>query len=184
MKLDRFAYISARNLVDAIQNSTSPSLARFITSLGIRHVGGQTAIDLANHYQKLYNFEQSTEDELLQIPGIGKTVAASIVAWFADPDNQKLLENLEALGLSPHHENSSRKLSGKSYVITGTLETMGREEAAQKLRDLGATITGSVTSTTTALIAGKNPGASKTQKAAKLNLPTLTESDLLNLLKT
>jgi len=181
--LERFAELSANNLVDAIQNSKTPTLAKFITALGIRHVGAQTAALLDRKFGSIENLKNATEDELLEINDIGTVVAESILAWFADEDNLKLLNELEELGMKPTHQDLSKlPLAGKSYIITGTLSSMGREEAEDKLRALGATITSSVTKTTTALIVGDKPGKSKTDKAAKLGIPTITEDDFLKLL--
>lgn len=182
--LERFAYLSAKNLVDAIAGSKSPKLNKFITALGIRHVGAQTATTLARHFGSMDNLQNATKEELLGIPDIGEIVAESILAYFADEDNLKLLDELKELGVNPFHSDESNlPLSGKSYIITGTLESMGREAAEDKLRELGATVTGSVTKTTTALIAGDKPGKSKTDKAAKLNIPIITEEDFLKLIK-
>lgn len=181
--LERFADLSAKNLVNAIEASKTAPLAKFITALGIRHVGGQTAIALANKFHSLENLSNATEEDLLEIPDIGKIVAESILAYFADEDNIKMLEELESLGVRPSFtDTSSLPLAGKSYIISGTLEGYGREEAEDKLRALGATVTSSVTKTTTALITGEKPGKSKTEKAAKLNIPVISEADFLKLI--
>ena len=120
---------------------------------------------------------------MLEIPDIGKIVAESILAFFADEDNLKLLDELDALGVKPtFRDTSNLPLAGKSYIISGTLESYGREEAEDKLRSLGATVTSSVTKTTTALIIGEKPGNSKLQKAAKLGTEIITEQDFLKLL--
>ncbi len=182
-KLDRFAELSAKNLVDAINKSKTPPLGKFITALGIRHIGAQTATVLARTFGSIEKLAIATKEELLDIPDIGNVVAESILAWFADEDNLKLLEDLKALGMSPvYADQSELPLSGKSYIVTGTLASMGREEAEEKLRELGATVTSSVTKTTTALIAGDKPGKGKTDKAAKLGIPTIDEQDFLKLI--
>lgn len=182
-KLERFAELSAHNLCDAIQNSKTPMLNKFITALGIRHVGAQTAMTLAKTFGNIDKLKDATKDELLGIPDIGEIVAESILAYFADEDNLKLLDELKELGMNPTFvDQSTLPLNGKSYIITGTLISMGREEAEDKLRALGATITSSVTKTTTALITGDKPGKSKTDKAAKLGIPTISEQDFLNLI--
>lgn len=182
-KLSRFGRLSAGKLIDAIQNSKSAPLNKFITALGIRHVGAQTATTLANGFGSLEKLQETTEEELLKLPDIGQIVAESILAWFADEDNVKLLEELKALGVKPtHRDQSELPLVGRSYIITGTLESMGREEAEDKLRALGATVTSSVTKGTTALITGAKPGKGKTDKAAKLGIPTIDEKALLELL--
>ncbi len=183
-KLERFGDLSADNLITAIENSKTPSLAKFITALGIRHVGAQTANTLAKKFQTLENLQNATEDDLLKISDIGEVVAESILAWFTDEDNIKLLADLQELGVKPIAKSSQNQpLENKSYVVTGTLESMDRETAEDKLRSLGATVTSSVTKNTTALITGKNPGKSKTEKAAKLNIPQISESEFLNLIQ-
>ncbi len=182
--LERFAEISANNLVEAIKNSKTAPLAKFITALGIRHVGAQTAISLANHFKSLENLENATEEDLLSIPDIGKIVAESILAFFADEDNLKMLDELKELGVKPEYEDtSSLPLASRSYIISGTIEGYDRESAEDALRNLGATVTSSVTKTTTALITGDKPGKSKLEKAEKLGIPVLTESDFLALVK-
>ncbi|MBR3132011.1 NAD-dependent DNA ligase LigA [Candidatus Saccharibacteria bacterium] len=181
--LERFGALSAQNLINAISNSKTPSLNKFITALGIRHVGSATATSLARKFKSLENLINATEDELLEIPDIGDVVAESILAWFSDEDNIKLLDELNNLGVKPLNEtNVSLPLSGKSYIISGTLSSMGREEAEDKLRSLGATVTSSVTKTTTALILGEKPGKSKLEKAEKLQIPKIYESDFLKLI--
>lgn len=182
-KLDRFAKLSAENLCRAINLSKTPLLHKFITALGIRHVGISTATSLARAFSNLNALKNATEDELLKIPDIGETVARSILAWFADEDNIKLLSDLEQLGVRPIYETSTNlPLSGKSYLITGTLSSMDRELAEERLRMLGATITSTVTKNTTALIVGANPGNSKITKATQLNIPTLSELNFLKLI--
>ncbi len=182
-QLERFAELSAKNLIDAISASKTAPLAKFITALGIRHVGAQTAVSLANHFGSIEALRDTTEDQLLEINDIGKVVAESILAYFSDEDNLKQLDELKELGMNPTFEDPNKlPLNGKSYIITGTLSSMGREEAEDKLREKGATITSSVTKTTTALIAGDKPGKGKTDKAEKLGIPTISEDDFLKLI--
>lgn len=184
MKLERFAELSAKNLVSALEKSKTPPLNKFITALGIRHVGTQTAIALANKFKSIDKLQNATKEELLDISDIGEIVAESILAFFADEDNLKTLAELKTLGVKPVFvDTSSLPLSGKSYIISGTLDSYGREEAEEKLRALGATVTSSVTKTTTALIIGTKPGTSKLKKAAELKIPTLDESEFLELIK-
>lgn len=182
-KLERFAELSAKNLVEAIKKSKTPPLAKFIAALGIRHVGVQTATALANSFQSLEKMIEATEDQLLKIPDIGQIVAESILAYFSDEDNLKQLRELKELGLQPYFEDPNKlPLHGKSYIISGTLESMGREAAEDRLREKGATITSGVVKITTALILGTKPGKSKLDKAAKLGVPTLAEADFLKLI--
>ena len=181
-KLDRFAELSAQNLIDAINASRHPGLSKFITALGIRHVGAQTAVSLAKKFGSLDNLINASEEDLLAVPDIGEVVAESILAWFADSDNIKLLEELRNLDVWPEDEaNKNLPLDGKSYIVTGTLASMGREEAEDKLRALGAVVTSSVTKNTTALIVGEKPGKSKTDKADKLGIPRISEAEFLKL---
>ncbi len=183
LELDRFADVSATNLVTAIAAAQKPLLPRFIFGLGIRHVGQQTAIDLAEHFGSVDVLAHATLDELLQVEGIGETVAEAILAWFADPDNEKLLAKFVALGVHPYFESRARgPLHGKSFVITGGLEHGTRDEFADKIRALGGTFQSSVGKDTSYLVVGKNVGASKLAKAEKLGTKQITEQQLLSLL--
>ncbi len=183
LKLDRFAEISATKLVAAIQAKKRPPLGRFIYGLGIRHVGTQTAVDLANHFRSLDKLSEAKIDELSEVEGIGEVVAESVVEWFSEPHNQKLLARLKSLGVQPQEvKYVGGPLSGKSFVVTGTLETLGREEAGEKIRTLGGTFQSSVGKDTDYLVVGANVGASKLAKAAKLGTTQLTEAELLKLL--
>lgn len=184
-QLGRFAKLSARKLVESIAASKRPPLAKFITALGIRHVGAQTAVTLAQGFGSLEKLQEATEEELMKLPDVGQIVAESIVAWFADEDNVKLLEELKTLGVQPvYNDTSNLPLAGKSYIISGTLSNLGREEAEDKLRALGATVTSGVTKNTTALIVGEKPGKSKTEKAEKLGIPIIGEAEYHELLNS
>lgn len=183
-QLERFAEVSANKLISAIENSKTAPLAKFITALGIRHVGVQTAISLADHFKSLALLIDATADDLLSIPDIGQVVAESILAYFADEDNLKQLQEMRELGVNPFYDDQTTKpLAGQSYVVTGTLSQMGRDEAEARLRELGATVTGSVTKHTTALIVGEKPGSSKTVKAEKLGIPVIHEAEFFELLR-
>ena len=183
IQLERFAEISTNNLIKAIASVKTPPLPRFIYGLGIRHVGSQTAIDLAEHFGSLDKLAHGTLDELMQIDGVGDVVAESVLAWFADSDNQTLLEKFQDLEVKPHYESHARgPLHGKSFVITGTLEHMGRDIAAEKIRALGGTFQSSVGKDTTYLVVGKNVGASKLKKAEKLGTMQITEDEMIKLI--
>ncbi|HCR55852.1 TPA: NAD-dependent DNA ligase LigA, partial [Candidatus Saccharibacteria bacterium] len=132
LSLDRFADISAQKLIDAIAAKTEPELERFVYGLGIRHVGTQTAIDLVNRFGSLDALAHATVDTLKSVDGVGEVVAESVLAWFADEDNVAMLAKFDELGVKPYYEKKSGKLNGKSFVITGTLESMGRDDAAEK----------------------------------------------------
>ena len=184
IKLERFGELSATKLLNAIEGTKQAPLAKFITALGIRHVGTQTAVALADAFQSLEALCDATEEELLKIPDIGLTVSESILAYFADEDNLKQLDDFASLGVNPiyvNHDNAP--LKGQSFVVTGTLTDLGREEAEDLLREKGATVTSSVTKNTTALIAGAKPGASKITKAEKLGIKVISEAEFRELIK-
>ncbi|HEX7633222.1 MAG TPA: NAD-dependent DNA ligase LigA [Candidatus Saccharimonadales bacterium] len=184
LKLDRFAEISANKLVNAIQAKKQPPLNRFVYGLGIRHVGTQTATDLANHFRKLETLAEAKIDELAEVEGIGDVVAESLVEWFAEPRNQKLLKKFKQLQVWPKDvKHVGGKLSGQRFVVTGSLESMGREEAGEKIRALGGTFQSSVGKDTDFLVVGANVGASKLAKATKLGTKRLTEKEFLEMLK-
>ena len=184
LKLDRFAEVSAQKLIDAIADKKQPPLERFVYGLGIRHVGTQTAIDLASYFESTDGLQGATLQQLEQVEGVGKVVAESITAWFADEDNLALLEKFEQLGVKPHFEKKSGKLVGKNFVVTGTLETMSRDEAADRIRALGGTFQTSVAKDTTYLVAGGKVGASKLKKAESYGTKIISEQELTRLLKT
>ncbi|HUD11015.1 MAG TPA: NAD-dependent DNA ligase LigA [Candidatus Saccharimonadia bacterium] len=185
VKLDRFAEISAQKLIDAISASKEPELPRFIYALGIRHIGEQTAVDLAEAFGSIEALSQASLDALQEVEGIGAVVAESVLAWFADDDNQDLLRKFKELGVSPRSYRAIRgKLTGVTFVITGTLETGTRDEVAARLVALGAKEQNSVGKDTTYLITGDAPGASKVTKAKSLGTATLDENELLQLLKS
>lgn len=185
IELDRFAEISANNLVKAIGQVKNPELARFIYGLGIRHVGQQTAIDLAENFGAIEKLANATLDDLQSVEGIGVVVAESILAWFADSDNQALMQKFTNLGVEPHFQSHSRgPLHGQSFVVTGTLENMGRDEVAEKIRNLGGTFQTSVAKDTSYVVVGQKPGASKIKKAEKLGTKQINEQELLKILNT
>jgi len=185
LKLERFAEISATKLVKAIHDKKHPPLARFIYGLGIRHIGTQTAIDLAAHFKTLNKLSNSTIDELSEVEGIGEVVAEAVVEWFEEPRNKQLLDKFEKFGVKPEsaHEVEG-PLSGQSFVVTGSLEAMSREEAGERIRALGGTFQSSVGKETDYLVVGANVGDSKLAKAEKLGTKQIDEEQLLKLLDT
>lgn len=184
LELERFADLSARNLIDGIGATKKPQLERFIFGLGIRHVGQQTAIDLSEAFGSVEKLSHATIDELKDVEGIGEVVAESIAAWFTDEDNIKLLEKFKKFGVEPQFKSKATgKLHGKSFVITGTLKSMGRDEAAEKIRTLGGTFQTSVAKDTTYLVSGGKVGGSKLKKAQQYGTEVIDESHLINLLQ-
>lgn len=182
VELDRFAAVSAQKLIGAIAAKKQPPLERFVYGLGIRHVGVQTAIDLVKHFGSLMALSRATLDELLSIDGVGTVVAESVLAWFADEENLALLEKFKVLGVQPHYEKKTGKLTGVNIVVTGSLETMSRDEAADKVRQLGGVFQSAVTKDTTYLVAGGKVGASKLKKAQAYGTKILDEQSFLELL--
>lgn len=181
--LERFADISAQKLLEAIAAARRPELPRFLYGLGIRHVGSQTAIDLAEHFGSMEKIGQATLEDLQQVDGVGKVVAESVVGWFADPDNRTLLEKFKDFGVEPQFEShAGGPLNGQSFVITGGLDQIKRDEAATRIRALGGTFQSSVGQDTTYLVVGHNVGASKLAKAAKLGTKQISETDLMKML--
>ena len=183
LKLERFAETSAQKLIDAIAAKKQPALERFLFGLGIRHVGAQTAIDLTNHFESVEKLSQATIEELREVDGVGEIVAESIVAWFADEDNVALLEKFTDLGVTPQFSQKSDRLAGQSFVITGTLQSMGRDVAAEKIRNLGGTFQTAVAKDTTYLVAGGKVGASKLKKAEQYGTKIIDEQTLLEIIQ-
>jgi DNA ligase (NAD+) len=182
--LERFADLSANNLIRALQHKKNPPLAKFLFALGIRHVGAQTAIDLSNNFKSLNNISKATIDELNQVDGVGVVVAESIVNWFTDAENQKLIDKFLQNGVSVQDVKhvDSGPLSGKSFVITGSLSGMSREQAADKIRARGGTFQSSVGKGTTYLVAAGKVGTSKLLKAEKFGTQIIDEESLINML--
>jgi DNA ligase (NAD+) len=185
-ELERMGEKSAQNLLEAIEHSKHPTLARFIYALGIRNVGEATAKDLASHFGKLRNLMAADETELQLVPDVGPIVAQSIVAFFAEKHNidviEALLDNSRG-GVRPKESEVERAgelpLTGKTFVLTGTLG-MAREQAKEKLEALGAKVAGSVSKKTDFVVAGSEAG-SKLDKARVLGVTVLDEQALINL---
>lgn len=183
LKLDRFADISAKKLVDAIQAKKTPPLERFILGLGIRHVGAQTAIDLVSTFHSITALQNASLEDLRAVEGIGGVVAESIIAWFADSDNEVLLEKFEKVGVKPIYKKKSGKLTGQAFVITGTLETMSRDEAADRIRTLGGTFQTAIAKDTTYLVTGGKVGGSKLKKAQEYGTKIIGEQEFKEIIE-
>ncbi len=177
--LERFAETSANKLVQEIQNHRTISLERFILALGIRHVGAQTARDIARAFGSIKNLQSITQEQLFNVEGIGEVVATSILEFFADKIEQERLTNLlKEVTVTSTQPTSEGPLAGTSWVFTGTLEAMSREEAKEKVRALGADVSESVSKKTTFVVVGTDAG-SKAEKAQKLGLKILDEDGFL-----
>ncbi|MFY9227932.1 MAG: NAD-dependent DNA ligase LigA [Candidatus Microsaccharimonas sp.] len=181
LTLDRFADISATKLIDAIAEKKRPPLERFVYGLGIRHVGTQTAIDVVNAFGSLDALQSATIDQLKAIDGVGVVVAESIAAWFADPDNEAMLEKFAELGVEPHFEKKTGKFIGMNFVVTGTLTSMSRDDAAERIRALAGTFQTAVGKDTTYLVTGANVGTSKLTKARSYGTQILSEDEFIRL---
>jgi len=182
VNLERFAEKSSQNLIDSIQNSKKITLDKFIYSLGIRHVGEETSVDLANRFKNIKNLQNADIGELMQIRDIGPKSAESIREWFLAKENidliDKLLEN-GVLILNP--KKIENKLNGKIFVITGTMESLSREEAKNRIILLGGKVANSISKNTDYLVLGENPG-SKLQDAKKLGIKIISQKELLKIL--
>jgi DNA ligase (NAD+) len=183
LKLERFADISADKLVNAIQSKKNPPLDRFVYGLGIRQIGTQTAIDIANHFHAFDKLQEATIDELGEIEGIGEVVAESVVEWFARPINKKLLAKFSNNGVRPQTAHPPEgPLTGVSIVVTGSLDSMSREEAAERIRAKGGKFQSSVSQETDYLVVGGSVGESKLKRARELGTKQIDEVELLKML--
>jgi DNA ligase (NAD+) len=184
--LDRMGEKSAHNLLAAIGNSKTPSLARLIFALGIRNVGETTAKDLARHFGSLEALMAASEERLQQVPDVGPVVAASIAHFFAEPHNRQVIEGLEKVSvrgapLQPVAVDSA--IAGKTFVLTGTLPTLAREEAKTMIEAKGGKVAGSVSKKTDFVVAGAEAG-SKLAKAQELGVMILDEQQFRELLQS
>jgi DNA ligase (NAD+) len=186
IELDGYGEISATNAVESIAASKATPFFRVLLGLNIPDVGWVTAQNLARHFETVDRLLGATAEEIQEVDGIGPDRAASIAEWFSDDRNRALVGELRELGLrfelGAEDRPKEGPLTGKTYVITGTLEGYSREQAAAALEALGAKITNSVSQKTTGLIVGEEPGNSKLSKAQRLGVTLLTEKDLLELL--
>jgi DNA ligase (NAD+) len=183
LELDGFAEISASNTIDAIAASRRLPLGRVLFGLNIPDVGWVTAQSLARHFGTVERLAAATQEEVMACEGIGPERAEAIAEWFRDEDNQRLVAELwPLLDVQEEEPPPEGPLTGKQYVITGTLEQFTREEAKEALEALGAKVSDSVSKKTTGVIVGESPG-SKVAKAQKAGVPVLTEADLRELLR-
>ncbi|OZI61697.1 NAD-dependent DNA ligase LigA [Bordetella genomosp. 11] len=180
---DRMGTKSAENVVRAIDKARTPTLGRLLFALGIRHVGETTARDVARHFGDMDAIMDAGEEQLLEVPDVGPAVAASIHRFFAEPHNRDIVEALKRQGVHPVAEAAARSggLSGKTFVLTGTLPTLTREEATSHILAAGGKVSGSVSKKTAYVVAGADAG-SKLANAQKLGVPVLDEDGLKQLL--
>ncbi len=180
LNLERFAELSANNLLRAIDNSKNPELDKFIAALGIRYVGGETAKLLAEKFGDFDSLRRAELETLLEIDGIGQKVAESILAYFSDDDNLLILEKMFSYGVKvKDFSKIEGVLNGKNFVITGVLNSMSREQAAEKIEKLGGKFQKTISKTTDFLVIGEKVGATKISKAKKLGVKVMDEDEFL-----
>ncbi len=182
--LERMAEKSAQNLLDALEKSKKTTLARFLYALGIREVGEATAKQLAQHYGDLSSLMSASEESLQTVSDVGPIVAKHIVSFFVENHNREVIDKLLEAGI--HWEkvkttSHALPLAGKTFVLTGTLKNFSREEAKEKLEQLGAKVSGSVSSKTSYVVVGEDAG-SKLAKAKELGVSVLTEDEFLKII--
>jgi DNA ligase (NAD+) len=186
LELDGFQEKSATNVINSIEASKSIPFRRVLFGLNIPDVGFVTAQNLVRHFDSVDRLLGASQEEIMECDGIGPDRAESIAEWFGDEENQRLVEELRGLGLRFEAGEEDRPpegpLTGQTYVITGTLEGMSREQAQAELEARGAKVTNSVSKKTTGLIVGEEPGASKLSKAQQTGVPLVTEAELSRLL--
>ena len=187
LALPRFAEKSVDNLLTSVEKAKNVTLSRLIISLSIPNVGEETAYLLAQNFQfSIFNFQKAKKEELEKIEGVGPIVAQSIIDWFDDKKNIKILDNLLKQIKNLNYEsgimNYGKKLESKTFVLTGTLSNMSRDEAKGKIRALGGNISSSVSKETDFVVAGQNPG-SKYENAQKLGVKILNEKEFEEMIK-
>lgn len=187
LALDKIQQKSAENILEAIENSKANSLERLLTGLGIRHVGTKAAKELAQHFENMKALQEASIEQLLEIDGLGDIIAYSVKTYFEQPSVQELIQELQDRGVNMSYlgktkadsEASGHILSGKTVVLTGTLEQLTRQDAKEKLESLGAKVTGSVSKKTDVVIAGHSAG-SKLDKANSLGIEVWSEQQFLD----
>ena len=184
--LEGFGNKSIQNLLNGIEESKNNSLEKLLFGLGIRHVGAKMAKTLAKTFNNIDNIINKTFEELISINDIGEIIAQSVVDYFKDEENIKLINTLKNYHLNMNYlgkETKNDEFLNKTFVLTGSLEKLTREEATKIIEENGGKTSSSVSSKTYAVLVGKDPG-SKYDKALKLNIPIWSEEEFLNKIKT
>jgi len=184
VELERMADKSAQNIIDAIEKSKTKPLSKFLYALGIRHVGETTAEDLTRHFPRLDDFFHLSEEDLMEVEGIGPEVAASVHQFFHDKKNKESIERLKKAGVKVIEPKlrEKGKLAGKTFVFTGTLKAYGRDEARNLVESLGGMTASSVSKKVDYVVVGEDPG-SKLDKAKALGIKTLTEEEFEKMIR-
>ncbi len=186
IELERMGQKSAENLVQAVDTARQTTLPRFLFALGIREVGEATAVSLAQYFGRFEDLLEANEEELQKVPDVGPVVAKRIVDFFAEPHNLEVIRTLQERGVrwpesDPMQQSADGPLTGKTFVLTGTLSGMTRDEAKEKILGLGGKVTGSVSKKTDYVVFGEKAG-SKLAKAEKLGVTAISEAEFLDLL--
>lgn len=180
--LDRLGEKSAENLITAVESRKTIPLHRFLFALGIRHVGAQTATEIAQHFTTLKNVQQATAEEIAAIHGIGEKAAEALSAYMQNPENSAMIERILQLGVviedAVQNEQGAGKLSGETFVITGTLETISRQELKERIQQHGGKVASAVSASTSYVVAGEKAG-SKLKKATERGIPVIDEHEIL-----
>jgi DNA ligase (NAD+) len=182
--MERMADKSVSNVLSSIEKSKDRPLARLIFALGILHIGEETAELLANHFPSIDRLANTTQEELLSISSIGPKIAESVVVFFRQKENKRIIEKLRKAGVMLEEAPAKPKelpLAGQEFVVTGRLEAFSHQEAETRLKELGGAVGSSVTKKTTYLVVGADPG-SKLDKARSLGTKLLTEEEFLQLI--
>lgn len=186
LKIEGFGDVSAANLLSAIEASKTRPLGKLVFGLGIDHVGGTVAAVLARHFGSVHRIAEASIEDIMEINGIGPEIAGSVAAWFSEEDNSRLIERLAHAGVGAPENTSApmidQNLIGVTVVITGSLEGFTRDSASAAVVDRGGKVTGSVSSRTTALIAGESAG-SKLAKAESVGVRVLNADEFRGLLE-
>ena len=186
IKIERLAELSVTNMLNAIEKSKDRPLARVIFALGIRHVGSETAEILAREFHELKALADASRERLMSVSTIGPKIADSIIAFFQQEENRKIIQRLEDAGVKLAEKKAKPEklpLAGLEFVITGRLEALSRQEAEAKIKALGGTAKDSVTRKTSYLVVGEEPGGTKKTRAQELGTKQIDEKELLRLLE-
>jgi len=183
MKLERMGEKSSRNLVDAIEHARrNETLARLIYALGIPHVGHAVAGELARAFGSVDELASASEDDLIEMEGMGRTMASAIVQWFDNDRNRRLLQRLKDHGIDPKAQREGGRLEGKTFVLTGSLDSMTRSEAKEAIRLRSGKATSSVSGETDYLVVGSDPGGTKLDDAEEHGTEQIDEERFRSLL--
>src|SRR3989338_1194859 len=185
LNLKRFTEKPAENTINAVKNKGRVPFAKFLYALSIDHVGEETAFSLAKKFKKMDSIKNASLEDLKSVPDIGPIVAESVYNWFQRKYNQNLINKFKGAGIDILEEEvsaKSEKLAGKTFVLTGTLETLGRDEAKDRIRELGGDVSSSVSKNTDYVVAGTEPG-SKYDAAKKLGVKVINEKEFLKMLR-